>query len=357
MLGKLNMSEFASGGGADENHHYGICRNPWDLDRIIVGSSRGSGSAVAAGMCTAAMGSDTGGSIRIPSALCGIVGLKPTYGRVSRFGVIPLSWSLDHVGPMARSVMDVALMMNAIAGYDSRDPSCPDVPVPDYTRALDGQVKGLRLGIPREYFFDVIHPEVYEAFKKAVALLEQLGASTPEVSIPHAPYSPIFYPNICYPEVAAYHESWYKTRRDDYGPNIKGRIEQGMMVTANAYINAQRLRQVVKEEFRQVFNAVDAIITPTTSVTAPRADTATVKIGDQELPARGLPGRNSAIFNAAGVPALALPCGFGSDGMPISLQITARPFDEETTLRIGYAYEQNTNWHQRHPKFDLAGRH
>ena len=349
LLGKLHMHEFAAG-GIQENYFYGPCRNPWDLSRETGGSSSGSGAAVAASMCMMALGSDTGGSVRIPAALCGIVGLKPTFGLVSRLGVVPLSWSLDHVGPMARSVEDVALSMNVMAGHDPQDPSSADIPVPDYTRALQQDIRGLRLGIPKEYFFDIIDPEVSEAFNKAVAVLEELGASTEEVSLSRAQEAQLMYQNICFPEMYTFHEQWAKSRWNDYGPNVRMRLEQASLIPAIAYLDALRLRGLLVDEFRQAFQRVDAILVPTTTVPAPEYGSTTFKFGDREEPALGLTARHTRVFNLSGVPALALPCGFSSHGLPLSLHIGGRPFQEETVLRIGHAYEQSTQWHTRRPE-------
>ena len=253
VLGKLSMHEFAAG-ATGFNPHYGSPRNPWALDRITGGSSGGSGAAVAASLCAVAMGTDTGGSVRIPSTLCGIVGLKPTYGRVSRFGIVPLSWSLDHAGPMTKSVRDAALAMNAISGYDSRDPASAKIPVPDFTAQLDAGVNGLRLGIPREHFFDWAETEVAEAVQRAIGVLEELGASVVEVSLPSVSTVRRFHMVIAESEAAAFHQETVLNHGDELTPNVRDRFEEGLMLTAVQYIQAQRARARVREEVRQASN-------------------------------------------------------------------------------------------------------
>ena len=254
---------------------------------------------------------------------------------------------------MARSVEDIALSMNVMAGHDPKDPASADVPVPDYTRALQQDIRGLRLGIPKEYFFDIIDPEVAEAFNKAVAVLEGLGASTEEVSLSRARDAQLMYQNICFPEMYSFHEQWSKSRWNDYGPNVRMRLEQASLTPAIAYLDALRLRGLLVDEFRQAFQKVDAILVPTTTVPAPEYGSTTFKIGDREVPALGLTARHTRVFNLSGVPALALPCGFSSQGLPLSLHIAGRPFQEETVLRIGHAYEQSTQWHTRRPELQV----
>jgi len=221
---------------------------------------------------------------------------------------------------------------------------------PDYTRALHQDIRGLRLGIPKEYFFDIIDPEVGEAFNKAVAVLEELGASTEEVSLSRAQEAQLMYQNICFPEMYSFHEQWSKSRWNDYGPNVRMRLEQASLIPAIAYLDALRLRGLLVDEFRHAFQRVDAILVPTTTVPAPEYGSTTFILGDREVPALGLTARHTRVFNLSGVPALALPCGFSSQGLPLSLHIAGRPFQEETVLRIGHAYEQATQWHTRRPE-------
>jgi aspartyl-tRNA(Asn)/glutamyl-tRNA(Gln) amidotransferase subunit A len=328
MLGKLNMHEFAFG-VTTVNPHYGTCRNPWDTDRIPGGSSGGSGAAVAAGLCYGALGSDTGGSIRIPGSLCGIVGLKPTYGRVSRAGVLPLSWSLDHAGPMTRTVTDTALMLDAIAGHDPADPGSAAVPVPDYTATLEDGVRGLRVGLPRRYFFEQLEPAVDRAVEDAVAVLRSAGAEVRDVEI----------------EAAAYHARWLRERPQDYGADVLSRLMQGDLYPATQYVNAQRLRRTITDNFLATLSAVDVLVMPTMPVTAPRIPGPAVATPNPLT-------RNTFPFDVTGLPTVTLPCGFDADGLPIGLQIAGRPFDEPTVLRAARAYERATDWHTRHPRLE-----
>ena len=243
MLGKLNLHEFAFG-ATGVNPHYGPARNPWDPERMTGGSSSGSGAAVAAGECLAALGTDTGGSIRIPASLCGIVGLKPTYGRVSKRGVLPLSWALDHIGPMTRTVEDAALLLDVLAGHDPGDPSCADQPVPDYTRSLNGSVRGLRIGVPRRFFFESVDPEVEAAVRAAIKLIGEMGATVSEIDTPLIDEIPGALTAIMLPEALAVHQSWLKERPDDYGDDVRYRLELGSTYLAVHYVQAQRLREM-----------------------------------------------------------------------------------------------------------------
>ena len=349
ILGKLNMHEFAAG-ATSFNPHYGSPRNPWDLDRITGGSSGGSGAAVAASLCAAALGTDTGGSVRIPSTLCGIFGLKPTYGRVSRFGIVPLSWSLDHAGPMAKSVQDAALVMNAISGHDPRDPASAKMPVPDFTDRLEAGVNGLRLGIPKEHFFDWAGSEVREAVQRAVSVLEELGATVEEVSLPSVAAVPSFHPVIAWAEAASFHQKTVLNHGDEMTPNVRERFESGLLVTALQYIRAQRARALIRKEVNQALKQVDVIVTPTSALTAPKLNQDTVATDKGEIPVLTLLSRNTQPFNDSGVPACTVPCGVDPSGLPIGLQIAGRAFDEATVLRVAHAYEQATDWHTRRPE-------
>ncbi|MBI4482941.1 MAG: Asp-tRNA(Asn)/Glu-tRNA(Gln) amidotransferase subunit GatA, partial [Acidobacteria bacterium] len=315
LVGKTNLHEFAFG-VTNINPVFGTVRNPWDLDRIAGGSSGGSAAAVSAALCSASLGTDTGGSIRIPSALCGIVGLKPTYGRVSRHGVVPLSWSLDHVGPMTRSVKDAALMLGVIAGRDGKDPSSARAPVPDFASSLPDHLRGIRLGIPREYFFDQVDAEVLEAVRRACRLLEESGATSREVSIPRMDSIPSMY-LITYAEAASYHEKNLRERPGDYGADVRGHLEFGSTLLATDYLKAQRLRNLFRRELKAVFETVDALLTPTVPVPAPRSDQSTVTIGNVEEDVRSALLRFTRPFNLAGVPALSVPCGWTRSGLPI----------------------------------------
>jgi aspartyl-tRNA(Asn)/glutamyl-tRNA(Gln) amidotransferase subunit A len=348
LLGKLHMNEFAYGPDG-ENVHYGRVCNPWNLECITGGSSSGSGAAVAASLCLGALGTDTGGSIRIPSALCGIVGLKPTYGRVSRYGITPLSWSLDHAGPMARTVEDVALLLQAMAGYDAKDPSSASHSAPDYAAGLNGDIRGLRLGIPQEYFFEMIDPEVEGAVHQAIEVIRGLGASVHRVSWPSLRYATLAALIIVLAEASAYHETWIRTRPQDYQPDVALRLKWGLLLPASAYLKAQRLRALMCREVAQLWHQVDVLVTPATMMAAPHPGETHVRIGDRQMSTREALLRPMRPFNLTGLPALSVPCGFTSAGLPIGLQIAGKPFDEATVLRLGHAYEQHTDWHQRQP--------
>ncbi len=348
-LGKTNLEEFAFG-ATSINPHHGTCRNPWDLARIAGGSSGGSAAAVAAGLCSASIGTDSGGSIRQPSALCGLVGLKPTYGRVSRHGVVPLSWSQDHVGPIARTVRDAALLLQAIAGHDPRDPASSRAPVPDYLGALGAGVAGLRFALPRDFFFDRTDPPVAAAVRAAARTLEGLGANVEEVPLPHAGLTVAAGATILFAEATAYHERWLRTRPQDYGPLVRARLRVGAAILATDYLKAQRARGVLIAETERLFDQVDALLTPTTAIAAPRHDEHTIRWpdGDDE-DVRGATLRFTRPFNLLGFPAISIPCGFTSDGLPIGLQIVGRPFAEATVLRVARAYEAATAWTASRP--------
>jgi len=342
FLGKLNLHEFAFG-ATGVNPHYGPARNPWDAERITGGSSSGSGAAVAGGECPAALGTDTGGSIRIPASLCGIVGLKPTYGRVSKRGVLPLSWSLDHVGPMTRTVADAAIVLQAIAGYDEGDGSSTGEPVPDYNAAPNGGLRGLRVGVPREFFFENVDPEVEKSVQSAIGVLGELGAIVTEVEVPLIAEIPGALTAMMLPEALAYHQKWMAERPDDYGDDVRYRLELGSGYLAVHYVQAQRLRGIAVEAWRQdVFSKVDLIATPTTPVTA-----RPISEGDLQVTFSLI--RFTNLFNFLGVPAISLPCGFSTEGLPIGLQLAGRWWDEGTMLRAAHAYEQATEWHKRRP--------
>lgn len=338
IVGKANTHEFAM------NTWTPPTRNPWDLDRIPGGSSGGSGAAVAASECIAAVGTDTGGSIRIPSALCGTVGLKPTFGRVSRHGVVPLAWTCDHAGPMTKTVGDAALMLGWMAGYDARDSATVRLPVPNYSRALTGDVKGLRVGVPSNYFFDNIDPEVEGAVRAAITALEGLGASTREVSFPQLASMAITHACIVLTEAATYHERWLRERPDDYAPDVRFSLEWGKLFMGIDYVQAQRVRELIRQDFADVLRQVDVIAAPTVPAPASKVgeDPITIK-GNKE----GLIGAHIRLnrpSNHTGLPAISVPCGFTAAGLPIGLQLIGRGFDEATVLRAAHAYEATTPW-------------
>jgi aspartyl-tRNA(Asn)/glutamyl-tRNA(Gln) amidotransferase subunit A len=343
IVGKLNTHEFAM------NTWTPPTRNPWDLDRIPGGSSGGSGAAVAASECIAATGTDTGGSIRIPAALCGIVGLKPTFGRVSRHGIIPLSWTLDHAGPMTKTVEDAAIMLRAMAGYDPRDPATVDRPVPDYLRALTGDVKGLRVGVPREYYFDTLDPEVEAAVRKGIQTLEGLGASVHEVGFPHIGSMAITHACIILTEAATYHEKWLRTRADDYQPDVRFSLEWGKTFMGIDYVQCQRVREMIRQDFADVLTRVDVIAAPTVPAPASKVGEDPITINGRKEGLVGAHIRLNRPANHTGLPAITVPCGFTGAGLPIGLQLVGRAFDEATVLRAAHAYETSTPWHRKTP--------
>ena len=336
LLGKQNMQEFAYG-GTSTSSYFGPVRNPCDTDRIAGGSSGGSAAAVATGMCFAAIGTDTGGSVREPAAFCGIVGLKPTYGRVSVRGVFPLSASLDHVGPLCRDVTDTALVLQAIAGYDKLDTTCVDWPVDSYTQTLANKLKS-RIGIVRRPYFDDLDPEIANAMDEVLKVLGNIAADVIEIDLPSTPAA------VQAPEVYAVHAKHFETSRDLYGRWIQARLEQAAAIDTVTYIEARQHLDRVRREIDDVFTTVDFIITPTTPVPPITIDEALHMSPD---PAGELWLRNTRPFNAYGLPTISLPCGFTKAGLPIGLQIAAAHFREANLLSFAFAYEQATNWHTR----------
>ncbi len=357
IMGKLNMDEFARG-GTTENPHFGTCHNPWDTERIAGGSSGGSAASVCAGLCMASMGSDTRGSVRGASALYGVVGLQPTYGRVSCYGVVPTRWTLDHMGPIARNVRDVALIMNAISGYDTRDPASSQQPVPDFTESLDAPVKGLKIGLIRDYLADVVDPEVDKAFKDALGVLEGLGVSICEISLPSLKYSTIISDIISYAEASAYHEPFIKQRPEGYGPRVRSRTEVGFAVHAVDYIKAQRARALFVQEVLEVFKKVDILASPTSAIPAPRIGEEAIQVKGvnerMQTPLGTLMGKFLRWTNLVGVPALSVPCGFSSHDLPIGLHLAGRPFNEASILNAANVYEASTPWHLKRPLFSAV---
>ena len=349
LLGKTNLHEFAYG-TTGVNITYGTPENPWGAGRLPGGSSSGSAVALAAGLCAGAIGSDTGGSIRIPASLCSVVGIKPTYGRVSRYGVFPLAWSLDTLGPMARTVEDAALLLNVLAGHDPLDPMSVNTPVPDYRRGLQNGVRGLRIGVPRDYFFSRIDPEVRAAVDEAIATLEGLGARVTEVSLPHLDHLTPIYSPLIQSEAAAFHLPLLRKHWNSYSPQVRSRLLPGLAIPASIYLKSQRAKNVALREYRALMQQVDLLVTPTEPVAAPRVDATAVEWEDgpeEIIPALG---RFARPFNLLGVPACSLPCGFTREGLPIGLQLAGRAWDEATVLRAAYTYEQATEWHERTPE-------
>lgn len=343
-LGKLTMSELAMTGPPSLGED---ARNPWSLDHIPGGSSSGSGVAVASGLCAGALGSDTGGSIRFPASLNGIVGLLPTYGRVSRYGVMPLSWSMDHVGPMTRTAEDAALMLQVIAGYDPEDATTSTAPVADYRAGLTEDVKGLTVGVLRSFFSshdNDVHPETHAAVDQAVVDLEGLGARVQEVEIPSLEYASIAGVAIYLSEAFAIYQDLLRSQSEVLGQIFRSYVYTGGLFTSADYVQAQRMRGRLKREVARVFQHVDLIASPATTGPA-----IAFRDFDPLVLLNAPRSAASILFNLVGSPAVSVPCGFTKSGLPIGLQLAGRPFDESTVLRVAYAYQQSKAWHQMHP--------
>lgn len=367
FLGKLNMDEFAMG-SSTENSGFQITRNPWDLERVPGGSSGGSAAAVAADECIAALGSDTGGSIRQPASCCGIVGLKPTYGRVSRYGLVAFASSLDQIGPMTKDVEDCAILLGEISGYDPNDSTSVDVEVPDYRAYLVKDVRGLRIGIPDEYFIEGMDPEVEQAVRGAIGIFQEMGAVAKAISLPHTPYAVSIYYILCTAEassnLARYDgvkygtrsaryddllEMYERTRAEGFGSEVKRRIILGTYVLSAGYYDAyykkaSQARTLIRKDFENAFREVDVIVAPT-------APTPAFRIGEKV--ADPLQMYLSDILtipvNLAGIPAISIPCGFSREELPIGLQIMGKHFDEGTLLKVAYTFEQSTDFHRKKP--------
>ena len=347
MLGKLNMSEFAM--AEIYNHPYGTPRNPWDLERNPGTSSSGSGAATAASLCATSLGEDTGGSIRGPANFSGLVGLRPSHGRVRRHGVLGGSWSMDTVGPISRSVEDAAITIQAIAGYDPKDRYSWNVPVPDYRQALTGDIQGIKLGVVQERMDSPnLDPEVRDTVAKAISAVGELGASSQDVSIPLAPKAGALTMSILSVEWSNLHRPLFEPNIDELDHNNKIRFLTGSVIPAQFYYKAQKIRAVLRQQILDALEQVDVLVLPTGPVTAPPVESVP-GVQSKEHALTGLAGRISFTgpFNLAGTPALSVPCGFSSSGMPMGLQIVGRPFAEETVLRVAHAYEQTTEWHNR----------
>jgi aspartyl-tRNA(Asn)/glutamyl-tRNA(Gln) amidotransferase subunit A len=344
LLGKLAMHEFALG-GPDPSNGFPLARNPWNLAHIPGGSSSGSGTGIAAGLCMGSLGSCTGGSIRGPASYCSIVGLKATYGRVSRYGVVPLSWSLDHCGPMTWTVEDSAHMLQVIAGYDPKDPTSSRAPVPDYAAALRADVQGLTIGVPRHFFFaddPRIDRDTLARVDQALSLFEALGARVQDVRIPTLTYSGAAQPVIMLSEAFAYHDQNLRRRPEAFGEMVRARFRTGGLFTSSDYVQAQRVRNVLKRECAEVLTQVDVLVSPTMSSPAPTF---------AEMDAMTTSRRPSFTgpYNLTGMPAISVPCGFTSTGLPVGLQIAGKPFDEATVIRAAYAYQQQARWFEQRP--------
>lgn len=346
-LGKLNMTELALGPFGDNPHH-GDVDNPWKTGHVSGGSSSGSGAAVAAGLAYGALGSDTGGSIRLPAACCGIVGVKPTYGRVSRAGAMPLSWSLDHLGPMTRTVRDAALMLQVIAGHDPHDGTSSHRPVGDLAAALERSPAGLRLGVPDNFYFDGVTPEVQAAVQAAAGTLGSLGVRVATLRLPDPAILADVANILARSESSAIHARVVRDRPHELGAAVRSRLEVGFHVSAHDYLQAGRLRARLAREFvDEVFAETDAVLVPSIPEPAPALAAATAGPVDEIVRRMGRFSRLTRPFNALGLPVVALPCGLTGDGRPLGMQIVTRPFDEATALRLAHAYEQATAWHTR----------
>jgi aspartyl-tRNA(Asn)/glutamyl-tRNA(Gln) amidotransferase subunit A len=369
FLGKLNMDEFAMG-SSTENSGFQITHNPWDLKRIPGGSSGGSAAAVASDECMAALGTDTGGSIRQPAACCGVVGLKPTYGRVSRYGLVAFASSLDQIGPITKDVEDCAILMNAISGYDPCDSTSVNVEVPDFKKSLKRDIKGIRIGIPEEYFIEGMDPEVEKTVEEAIDSLAKWGAEIQRISLPHTEYAVAIYYIIATAEassnLARYDgvkygfrsrgyrdlmEMYTQTRAKGFGNEVKRRIILGTYVLSAGYYEAyyrkaSQVRTLIKKDFDEAFQKVDVIVSPT-------APTPAFRIGEKtEDPLQMyLSDIHTIPVNLAGIPAISIPCGFSHEGLPIGLQVMGKHFDEGMLLRVAYTFEQNTDYHLRKPSF------
>lgn len=341
IVGKENLEEFAAG-MTSNNMHYGAVHNPWNLDHVPGGSSGGGGANVASGVTFASLGTDFGGSVRLPGTFCGIVGLKQTFGRVSQRGLMVTSYNGDHIGPMTRTVRDCALMLQVMAGYDPLDPSTVPVPVPDYTEHLGKDVRGLRIGVPANHYFEMLDPEVEAAVRQAIVALEALGMTSRKVSLPMMKYAGAMrLPTMA--DTVVTHELLIKKGRADYGPHVLYRTLAGQFVLGTDYAKGMKVQRLIKEEHARVLQEVDVLVTPTAPIPAPRIADNNVVVGGKTHPVRG-PGsgsvsRNTSPSNGTGLPAISVPCGFTKSGLPIGMQLIGRPFEEALLLQIAHAYE------------------
>jgi aspartyl-tRNA(Asn)/glutamyl-tRNA(Gln) amidotransferase subunit A len=343
MLGKTVLHEFAIG-WPDPETGFPIARNPWDVSRSPGGSSSGTGAAIAAGLILGGLGTDTGGSIRGPAAWCGISGLKPTFGRVSKEGCVPLGYSLDNIGPMARTAVDCAVLLQVLAGFDGSDPNSADLPVPDMLSGLDGVARGLRIGIPRDYFFEApeLNPEIKQAVLAAVDVLASAGAEVRDVPLPHAHLARNANRAIMYGEAFAYHEYDLRTRPQLYGKYTRLQLQRGVLYSAADYVQAQRVRSLIVAEAAAALRDVDVLITPTSLNMPPR-------FVDYDVDALSALPDFTTFGNLTGLPAMSIPCGFSDSELPIGLQIFGRAFDEPMVFKVAHAYQSLTDWHTRTP--------
>lgn len=345
ILGKTHTHEFAYGYLTPD------ARNPWDTDRIPGGSSGGSAAAVAVGSAVAALGSDTVGSIRIPSALCGTVGPKPTYGRCSRVGVTSLAWSLDHIGPLTRTVADAAVCLNALAGYDERDEGSLNAPTEDFTVGLGQGINNIRIGVPQNHFFDQIDGEVEASVRSGIELLSGAGATLVNVRIPHPEQYIAVASAICLPEASEYHRRMLRSTPDLYTPEVRGALERGEMIPATRYIQALRVRRTLQSEWAEMFRDVDIIAAPAVAFPAPAVGESAIDWGDGMVEPLTLAfARLAAPGSVLGLPTVTVPCGFTRSGLPISIQLIAKPLEERCAIQVGDAFQRLTDWHEKRPQ-------
>jgi aspartyl-tRNA(Asn)/glutamyl-tRNA(Gln) amidotransferase subunit A len=351
IIGKENLEEFAAG-STSNNLHYGAVHNPWNLDHIPGGSSGGGGANVAACVTFASLGTDLGGSVRGPANFCGVVGMKQTFGRVSQRGLLVTSFNGDHIGPMTRSVRDSALMLQALAGYDPLDPSTVPVPVPDFTSRLGQDLRGLKMGIPSNYYFDIIDAEVETAVRQAIATLAELGVEAREVALPSMQYAGALRIAAMADSIVT-HEPYLATHRQDYGPTVLYRTLAGQFVLGRDYSKALKVQRLIKEEYARVLQDVDVLVTPVAPVAAWRIDAETVTLDGETYPVRGpgsgITARCTSPSNATGLPAMSIPCGFTSAGLPIGLQLIGRPFEEALLFQVAHGYEAMSPSRGRRP--------
>jgi aspartyl-tRNA(Asn)/glutamyl-tRNA(Gln) amidotransferase subunit A len=346
IIGKTNTHEIALG-VTTNNPHFGACKNPWDITRTPGGSSGGSAVAVSTGMAMAALGTDTGGSIRIPAALCGVVGLKPTYGRVSLRGILPLSWNLDHAGPITRKVEDAALMLQVMGGYDEKDPSTVKTLPGDYSSHLRDGMDSRKIGLAVGSFIEEADAEVLQAVRKAASLLKEQGASITEVNVDFLREAALANALITQADGAAFHHERLQHHPDWFGADVRQRLQSGAAFTSTEYILARRTQAETQRKLETLFESLDSLLLPTTPITAP------VLEGENAIERARVLTRFTAPFNLAGIPALSVPCGFSSENLPIGLQIVSRAWNESGVLRVGYAYQQSTEWHKSRPQISL----
>lgn len=351
IIGKENLEEFAAG-STSNNLHYGAVHNPWNLDHIPGGSSGGGGANVAACVTFASLGTDLGGSVRGPANFCGVVGMKQTFGRVSQRGLMVTSFNGDHIGPLTRSVRDSALMLQVIAGYDPLDPSTVPVPVPDFSATLGQDLRGLKMGIPVNYYFDVIDAEVEATVRQAIAALQKLGVEAREVALPSMQYAGALRIAAMVDSIVT-HEPYLATHRNDYGPTVLYRTLAGQFVLGRDYSKALKVQRLIKEEYARVLQQVDFLVTPSSPVVAWRIDADTVTLGGENYPVRGpgagMTARCTSPSNATGLPAMSIPCGFTSAGLPVGLQLIGRPFEEALLFQVAHGYEAVSPTRHRRP--------